>query len=138
MKCQALFPLKIINISFRMFCTANLGLITETHMKHLACQAVSLSNFGSLSSAGCGIRLGIFDTSLHRPFIITLSLSLKDLNNVERVIKHKTIIIPEHFFMETDHEILSTVILSLLLIQEGQLSVSGERMYTILVNRLED
>ena len=30
------------------------------------------------------------------------------------------------------------VILSLLLIQEGQLSVSGERMCTILVNRLED
>ena len=37
-----------------------------------------------------------------------------------------------------DHEIFSTVILSLLLIQEGQLSVSGERMCTILVNRLED
>ena len=34
--------------------------------------------------------------------------------------------------------IFSTVILSLLLIQEGQLSVSGERMCTILVNRLED
>ena len=31
-----------------------------------------------------------------------------------------------------------TVILSLRLIQEGQLSVSGERMCTILVNRLED
>ena len=37
-----------------------------------------------------------------------------------------------------DHEIFSTFILSLLLIQEGQLSVSGKRMYTILVNRLED
>ena len=36
------------------------------------------------------------------------------------------------------HEIFSTVILSLPLIQEGQLSVSGERMCTILVNRLED
>ena len=35
-------------------------------------------------------------------------------------------------------EIFSTVILSLPLIQEGQLSVSGERMCTILVNRLED
>ena len=32
---------------------------------------------------------------------------------------------------------ISTVILSLPLIQEGQLSVSGERMCTILVNRLE-
>ena len=30
------------------------------------------------------------------------------------------------------------IILSLPLIQEGQLSVSGERMCTILVNRLEE
>ena len=37
-----------------------------------------------------------------------------------------------------DHEIFSMVILSLLLIQEGQLSVSDERICTILVNRLED
>ena len=36
------------------------------------------------------------------------------------------------------YEIFSKVILSLPLIQEGQLSVSGERMCTILVNRLED
>ena len=36
-----------------------------------------------------------------------------------------------------DHEIFSTVILSLPLIQEGHLSVSGERMCTILVNRLK-
>ena len=44
----------------------------------------------------------------------------------------------QHSFMEIDREIFSTVILSLPLIQEGQLSVSGERMCTILVNRLED
>ena len=44
----------------------------------------------------------------------------------------------QHSFVEIDHEIFSTVILSLQLIQEGQLSVSGERMCTILVNRLED
>ena len=44
----------------------------------------------------------------------------------------------QHSFMEIDQEIFSTVILSLPLIQEGQLSVSGERMCTILVNRLED
>ena len=44
----------------------------------------------------------------------------------------------QHSFVEIDHEIFSTVILSLLLIQEGQLSVSGERMCTILVNCLED
>ena len=44
----------------------------------------------------------------------------------------------QHSFVEIDHEIFSAVILSLPLIQEGQLSVSGERMCTILVNRLED
>ena len=44
----------------------------------------------------------------------------------------------QHSFVEIDHEIFSTVILSLLLIQEGQLSVSGKRMCTILVNCLED
>ena len=43
-----------------------------------------------------------------------------------------------HSFVEIGHEIFSTVILSLPLIQEGQLSVSGERMCTILDNRLED
>ena len=44
----------------------------------------------------------------------------------------------QHSFVEIDHEIFSTVILSLPLIQEGQLSVSGKRMCTILVNRLVD
>ena len=44
----------------------------------------------------------------------------------------------QHSFVEIDHEIFSTVILSPQLIQEGQLLVSGERMCTILVNRLED
>ena len=44
----------------------------------------------------------------------------------------------QHPFMEIDHEILSRVILSLLLIQEGQLSVSGERMCTILISCLDD
>ena len=44
----------------------------------------------------------------------------------------------QHSFVEIGHEIFFMVILSLLLIQEGQLSVSDERMCTILVNRLED
>ena len=44
----------------------------------------------------------------------------------------------QHSFVEIDHEIFSTVVISLPLIQEGQLSVSGERMCTILVSRLED
>ena len=37
-----------------------------------------------------------------------------------------------------DHEIFSYVILFLLLIQKGQLSVSVQRICTILVNCLED
>ena len=44
----------------------------------------------------------------------------------------------QHSLVEIDHEIFSTVSLSLLLIQEGQLSVSGKRMCTILVNCLDD
>ena len=41
--------------------------------------------------------------------------------------------------MEIDHEIFSVVILTLPMIQEGQLSVSGKRICTlILVNCLED
>ena len=44
----------------------------------------------------------------------------------------------QHSLVEINHEIFSTVILSLPLIQEGQLSVSGERMCTILVYHLED
>ena len=46
--------------------------------------------------------------------------------------------IRQHSFVEIDHEIFSMVILSLPLIQEGQLSVSGERMCAILVNLSED
>ena len=42
------------------------------------------------------------------------------------------------FDHESLDEIFSTVILSLLLIQKGQLSVSTERMCTILVNHLEE
>ena len=44
----------------------------------------------------------------------------------------------QHSFVEIDHEIFSMVILSLPLIQEGQLWVSGKRMCTLLVNHLED
>ena len=47
-------------------------------------------------------------------------------------------LVPQHSFLEIDHEIFSMVILSLLLFQEGHLSVSCERMCTILVNHLED
>ena len=38
--------------------------------------------------------------------------------------------IQQHSFVEIDHEIFSMVIFSLLLIQKGQLSISGKRMCT--------
>ena len=44
----------------------------------------------------------------------------------------------QHSFVRIDHEMFSTVILSLPVIQEGQLPVSGDRLCTILVNRSED
>ena len=43
-----------------------------------------------------------------------------------------------HSFLEIDHETFSMVILCFPLIQERQLLVFGDRMCTILVNRLED
>ena len=42
----------------------------------------------------------------------------------------------QHSFVEINREIYSKVFLPL--IQEGQLSFSGERMGTVLVNHLED
>ena len=36
--------------------------------------------------------------------------------------------VQQHSFVKIDHEIFATIILSLLQIQEGQLSVFGERM----------
>ena len=44
----------------------------------------------------------------------------------------------QYSFVDIDHEIFSMVILSLPLIQERHLSVSGKRMCTILVNCLVD
>ena len=44
----------------------------------------------------------------------------------------------QHSVLENDHEIFSMAFLSLPLIQEGQLCLSGERMCIILVNCLED
>ena len=45
---------------------------------------------------------------------------------------------PATYFVEADHKIFSTVILSLPLIQERQLSFSCKRMRTKLVNHLEN
>ena len=55
--------------------------------------------------------------------------------SVDQEVAGSTLTGQQHQFVEIDHEIFSTVILSFLLIQEGQLSVSGERMCTMIVNR---
>ena len=62
----------------------------------------------------------------------------KHIRLVIRRLQVQTPLGRQHSFAEINHEIFSIVILSLPLIQEGQLSVSGKRMRTILVNRLED
>ena len=101
------------------------------------------------------------------PFSITFSSSWYDLINVERDVRHLAIFIIYAFAglggsvgctsdwwsggcgfdpkwvgnilsWRFDHEIFSMVIFPLPLIQEGQLSISGEGMYTILVNHLEN
>ena len=42
----------------------------------------------------------------------------------------RSLLVWPHFIMEIDHEIFSSAISFLPLIQDRQLSVSGERMYT--------
>ena len=59
-----------------------------------------------------------------------------------RLVIRRLSVDPRHvgnnFLWRFDHEIFSAFILSLLLIQEVHLSVSGKRMCTILVSCLED
>ena len=79
------------------------------------------------------MRLELFCSCVFSSF----SIAITSLGGLET--RRSRVQPPPKSFVEIDHEILrSTVILSLPLIQEGQLSVSGERMCTILVNRLED
>ena len=82
------------------------------------------------------------------PFIITLSLSLYDLNNVEMDVKHQTTIIHHHhgghgagrdiyvFFPE--NRPWHFIYLYSWIAYNYAESVSGERMGTTLVNHLED
>ena len=80
------------------------------------------------------LRLNTQGSTVQSIVSITSSLMTNLLTVVAKVVSRGR----QHSFVEIDYEIFSTVILSLPLIQEGQLSVSGERMCTILVNRLED
>ena len=77
-------------------------------------------------------------------FIFTLALSRYDLKMLKgcKTPKHQLLVLSRMSPNDVDigHKIFSTVILYLLLIQEGlpELSFSGKRLCTILINRLED
>ena len=77
---------------------------------------------------------GFYRCVKHRRITHKLNIKLFRLHKTEI---HSLIITIKYSFI-TRHRVYVTVILSLPLIQEGQLSVSDERMCTILVNRLED
>ena len=74
--------------------------------------------------------------SIHFPGEIRkISFGLKKLVSVPQLDAHLTgdqqvVEVRQHSFVEIAHEVFATLILSLLLIQEGPLSVSDERMYT--------
>ena len=81
------------------------------------------------------IQLSIEALLLSRPALVA------QLDASQLVIRRLRVWLPpgrQHSFMDIDHEIFSMIILSLPLIQEGQLSVSGKRMCIVLVNSLED
>ena len=82
---------------------------------------------------------GLFRWELTRYFVAGLSSSVQlSIQLVIRRWQVQSHWVQQHSFMANDDEIFSTVILSLLLIQEGQLSVSGERFCTSLVNCLKN
>ena len=65
-------------------------------------------------------------------------LSWMDIQLVIRKLWVQPLLGWQHSFVEIDHEIFSTVILSLPLIQEGKLSVLAKEYAQILVNGFED
>ena len=73
---------------------------------------------------------------------LTADLAVASLNPMPASVAWMCVRLPtpgwQHSFVEIDLKIFSTFIRSFPLIQEGQLSVSGERMYTMLFNRLWD
>ena len=89
-----------------------------------------------VGEGGMLVFLLLLDCHSHFPSLWSTSLS-SSLLALQKVISlHRRV--QQHSLVEIDHEIFSKVIFSLPLIQEGQLSASGERMCKILVNRLED
>ena len=95
------------------------------------------------------IQRGINENPCHTAWMYKLILVFPDLAGlggsvgcVVRLETRRSRVQPSQrsatFLLEIDHELFFMVILSIPLIQEGQLSVSVKRMCTILVNRLED
>ena len=95
---------------------------------HAELSMLSLFAWNSVTSIKTGIQ-----NSIRWP----RWLSWMRVRLVIRRLRIRSLLGRQHSFVEIDHEIISRVILSLPLIQEGQLSISGEIMCTLLV-RLED
>ena len=102
--------IKVLTTLGRLFLSVGWENGPEQGLKTDILVLLSNENTGLVGSVGCAVRLETRRSRIQPP--------------PSR----------QHSFVEIDHEIFSTVILSLPLIQEGQLSVSGERMCTILAN----
>ena len=89
-------------------------------------------------SVGCAVRLETRRSRVQPPPSRPRWLSWMRRPTGDQEVAGSTPAEVGNIFSWIDHDIFSAVILSLPLIQEGKLSVSGERMCTILVNRLED
>ena len=124
---SAKVPLAILNINDFFMCRGNCELLSNTSFFHfcmlaLYCRAAPSDTWQAYRSEKAGLGGSVGCAVDWRPGGRGF--------NPRRGRQHSSV--------EIDHEIFSTVIHSLPLIQEEQLSVSGEWMCTILVNRLED
>ena len=68
--------------------------------------------------------------SVHYVLVLTSVTQWDACRTGDQVMDESPAGVRQHSLVEIDHEIFSTVILSLPLIQEGQLLVSGRRMCT--------
>ena len=113
------------------------AVLTVTHNVCFEPKYENYQNFSSESFRFCVVKYSIY---LNRCVFVMCKQHIGPC--LQHMETRRSLFIPrrgrQYSFVEIDREIFSTVILSLPLIQEGQLSVSGERMCTILVNCLED
>ena len=114
--------------------------IVDTQYKHLGKALLMSTHNLSISLCHWSIKLWLLSLGHKRPLYHWVQASVAQLDAHLTGYQNAGLTSPvqQHSCMAIDHKIFSTVILSLLLIQEGQLSGSCERMCTTLVNRLED